>query len=46
MINFNDVAGESVKEHNANWPQIAVHLYRILIIGGFYQERQMHYLIQ
>ena len=31
MINFDAV----VKEHNPNWPQIANHPYRTLIIGGF-----------
>ena len=34
MINFNDVINENIKEHNANWPQIPDHPYRILIIGG------------
>ena len=34
MINFNDVTKEIIKEHNANWPQIHDHPYRILIIGG------------
>ena len=34
MINFNDVTKETIKEHNANWPQIHDHPYRILITGG------------
>ena len=34
MINFDDVIKETVKKHNTNWPQIPVHPYRILIIGG------------
>ena len=34
MINFDDVTKENIKEHNPNWPQIPVHPYRILIIGG------------
>ena len=34
MINFDDVTKENIKEHNANWPQITDHPYRILIIGG------------
>ena len=25
---------EKIKEHNSNWPQLLVHLHRILIIGG------------
>ena len=33
-INFDDVIKENIKEHNANWPQIADHPYIILIIGG------------
>ena len=33
MINFDDVTKENIKEHNANWPQISDHLYRMLIIG-------------
>ena len=34
MINFDDVTKENIKEHNASWPQILHHPYRILIIGG------------
>ena len=34
MINFDDVTKENIKEHNPNWPQIPVYLYRILITGG------------
>ena len=34
MINVDDVIKENIKEHNPNWPQIPVHPYRILIIGG------------
>ena len=34
MINFDDVTKENIKEHNANWPQITDHPYRILMIGG------------
>ena len=36
---------KNIKENNPNWLQISDHAYRILIIGGFYQEKQMHYLI-
>ena len=35
MINFDDVTGEKIKEHNPNWPYFPDHSYRILIIGGF-----------
>ena len=35
MINFDDVTGEKIKEHNLNWPYFPDHSYRILIIGGF-----------
>ena len=34
MINFDDVKKENIKEHKPNWPQIPVHPYSILIIGG------------
>ena len=34
MINIYDVAGENIKEHSLNWPQILDHTYKILIIGG------------
>ena len=33
MIIFDDITKESIKEHNPNWPQIPVHLYRTLITG-------------
>ena len=34
MINFNDVTTENIKRHNSKWPQIRLHLYRILRTGG------------
>ena len=35
MINFYDVTGENIKEHNPNWAQISLyHPYRILVIGN------------
>ena len=34
MINFDDNTGESIKEHNPNWPQTPDHPYRTLTIGG------------
>ena len=34
MINFNDVTTENIKRHSSKWPQIQLHLYRILRIRG------------
>ena len=34
MFNFNYVKKGGVKKHNPNWPQIADHLYRILLATG------------
>ena len=34
MINLDENTNENKKEHNLNWPYIADHPYRILIIGG------------
>ena len=34
MINFDNVKGENVKEHNRNFSQITDHLRRVLIIGS------------
>ena len=34
MIKFDDITKEIIKEHNANWPQIPDHYYRMLITGG------------
>ena len=34
MINFDDVAKETIKEHNANFSQILDLPYRIFMIGG------------
>ena len=33
MINFDAVTKKNIQEHNANWPQILNHPYRILKIG-------------
>ena len=38
-INFDDITKQKIKEHNANWPQIADHPYRIWIIGGLDFEK-------
>ena len=34
MNNFDFVTKKNIKEHNANWPQIPNHSYRILKVGG------------
>ena len=34
MFNFDYITKEVIKYYNANWPQIPVHPYRILIVGG------------
>ena len=34
MINFDDYVDENKIKRNKNWPYIADHPYRILIIGG------------
>ena len=43
MINFDEYTNENRIKHNPNWPYIPDHPYRILIIGGSEQEKQMHY---
>ena len=43
MINFDDYTNENIIEHNLKWPYIPDHPYRILIIGGLDQEKQMRY---
>ena len=47
MINFDDVTQENIKEHNANWPQILDHPYRILITlgSGSRKTNSIFYLI-
>ena len=39
MINFKDVIGENIKEHNPNWPPIPNLSYRILVIRGSGSEK-------
>ena len=34
MINLNSITNENNIKHNAKWPYIADHPYRIIIIGG------------
>ena len=33
MFNFDYITKEDIKEHNANWPDIPDHPYRILLAG-------------
>ena len=34
MFKFDYITKEEIKEHNASWPEIPVHPFRISIIGG------------
>ena len=34
MINFHDVTGENIKEHNRNWSQIPDYPCKVLITSG------------
>ena len=34
MINFDDGTKANIKKHNAKWPQIPDHSYKILIVTG------------
>ena len=34
MFDFDYITKEQAKEHNINWPEIADHPYRLLIVGG------------
>ena len=45
MFYFHYITKEYIKEHNPNWPEIPVHSYRILIVGGFGSGKKMHCLI-
>ena len=47
MINLDDIANESNKEHNKKLPYFPHHRYRIFIIGGSGSERTnaLHHLI-
>ena len=35
MINLDDIATENMKEHNANWTEVLVHIHGLLTIGSF-----------
>ena len=39
MINFDIYSNETKRKHNANWPLIPDHPYRMLIIGGSGSEK-------
>ena len=43
MINFDDYTNQNKTEHDPKRPFIPDHPYRILIIGGSGQEKQMYY---
>ena len=34
MTNFDNIIKGNIKDYNSNWPEISVHPYRDLIIGG------------
>ena len=34
MINFNDVTGEKIQEHNPNWQQNFYHPHKIQIVAS------------
>ena len=40
MINYDDVAKESLREHSPNWPQVLDHPYDILIIGSCWSGKK------
>ena len=47
MINLDSITNENNKKHNAKWPYISDHPYRILIIGysGSGKSNTLLYLI-
>ena len=45
LFNFDDFTNENLEQHNSNWPDILNHLYRILIVGGSDEEKQVYYSI-
>ena len=40
MFNFDSITKEDIEEHNPNWPEIANHPYRTLIVGGAGSEKR------
>ena len=45
MINYDFITKENIEEHNSNWPKIKNYTYRILLLQGMDQKKQMYYLI-
>ena len=45
MINLDSITNKNDKKHNEKWLYIPEHPYRILIIDGSGQEKQILYLI-
>ena len=45
LFNFDDFTKENLEQYNSNWPEILNHLYRILIVAGSDQEKQIYYSI-
>ena len=43
MINFDEVTGENTQEHNPQWPKLANHPYRMVIVGdsGSYETNAL-----
>ena len=39
MFNFDYITKKDIKKHNANWPEISGHPYRILIVEGSESEK-------
>ena len=35
MFNVDYATKKDIKEHNLGWPEITVHPYRVLIVGGY-----------
>ena len=42
MINFDNYTNENKTKQKLKWPYIPDHPYRILIVSGSRQEKQMH----
>ena len=42
-MDFDENTNENKIEHNSKWPYIPDHPYRILIISGSDQQKQMRY---
>ena len=45
MFCFDCITKGDIKGHNAKFPQIPYHTYRILIVGGSKSGKKTHWLI-